>query len=829
MKRVLLCAFALLSFFEVYSQVLSNGFFKANVISASNNLKSIEGITWDKNGRGYIWDKKGYVFLLDQNDQLMPDTLIDISQEIGLVGDNGLNGFALDPNFLTNGYFYLAYSVDRYFYEYSDSLNYNPDSTWNDTATFGRITRYTADATNDFKSTIYSSRYILLGDSMQDGFPVVYFSHSNGAIQFGTDGSLMCSMADAASYGSDPDTGSHSDTWWQQALIDGTITPGQNVGCYKAQMLSTLAGKILRIDPANGNGLNTNPFWDGNKPKSPQSRIWSIGFRNPFRFQVIPNTGDTDITAGNPGYLIVGDVGWGDWEEISLVKTKGLNCGWPVFEGMTATVKLKNAQVENVEAPNSYYPGCGAPYYKFNDLVDQEYNIPHVLKDPCDTNSILPYQWKHTRPLIEWHHKNVNYPANARAPIFSNQTGKGIPIDIDNPNSPIQGAMYPGNAAMGGFYLNSLLVPLEFRNSIWFGDYGEGWIRYLKVNSNFVPDSVVLFDSAAENLVDLKFNEHNGCIYFISYPNEVYKYCFPGFINNPPYAVPTANINYGPTGTTINFDGTASFDPENSPLAYDWDFDDNGAIASGALVSHTFSPGNVGPVTYDVKLCVSDTQGLIGCKIFKIFINNTPPAVNITSPSPAQLCSGQSLLNLTAQVSDAQSPNNALSYYWYVHKEHNLHFHPEEQCDSYDSTDYCIVDCENCLYNDGDTVWFSVYLCVQDPQGMETCDVVNIAPACAQSMEQFLAQANAEILVYPNPMQGNQLFVRLNNANLKNAPRLYAEIYSVDGKKLNNYDYILSVQKNNIVQIDFKNPLAKGMYYIRLSDGKKMSSAKFIR
>ncbi|MBK8846392.1 MAG: PKD domain-containing protein [Bacteroidetes bacterium] len=50
-------------------------------------------------------------------------------------------------------------------------------------------------------------------------------------------------------------------------------------------------------------------------------------------------------------------------------------------------------------------------------------------------------------------------------------------------------------------------------------------------------------------------------------------------------------------GTTINFDGTASFDPEFSPLTYDWDFDDNGAIASGATVSHTFSPGNVGPVT----------------------------------------------------------------------------------------------------------------------------------------------------------------------------------------------------------------------------------------
>lgn len=84
-------------------------------------------------------------------------------------------------------------------------------------------------------------------------------------------------------------------------------------------------------DDLTGDGLPSNPFYDTTDARSPQSRIYSLGYRNPFRFSIVKNTGDTDITAGNPGTLILGDVGWSKWEEIDIIKTPGLNAGWPIF------------------------------------------------------------------------------------------------------------------------------------------------------------------------------------------------------------------------------------------------------------------------------------------------------------------------------------------------------------------------------------------------------------------------------------------------------------------------------------------------------------------
>ncbi len=61
----------------------------------------------------------------------------------------------------------------------------------------------------------------------------------------------------------------------------------QDVGSFRSQLQNSHAGKILRLNPENGEGLGpgnplgvpANPFWDGN-PTSPQSRIYATGLRN---------------------------------------------------------------------------------------------------------------------------------------------------------------------------------------------------------------------------------------------------------------------------------------------------------------------------------------------------------------------------------------------------------------------------------------------------------------------------------------------------------------------------------------------------------------------
>jgi PKD repeat protein len=80
--------------------------------------------------------------------------------------------------------------------------------------------------------------------------------------------------------------------------------------------------------------------------------------------------------------------------------------------------------------------------------------------------------------------------------------------------------------------------------------------------------------------------------------------------NRPPSASFTMSASSGNAPATVHFDASASSDPEGEPLTYHWDFGD-GAMASGATVSHTFTvEGN-----YEVTLTVTDPRGASGVSV----------------------------------------------------------------------------------------------------------------------------------------------------------------------------------------------------------------------
>jgi len=110
------------------------------------------------------------------------------------------------------------------------------------------------------------------------------------------------------------------DKGYDDPLFELTFGPDQDIGAFRSQSLDSLAGKILRIDPATGQGLPTNPFFTGD-PSDAASKVWALGFRNPYRIAVRPGTTGDER-------LYVADVGWMDWEEINVVAA-GDNGGWP--------------------------------------------------------------------------------------------------------------------------------------------------------------------------------------------------------------------------------------------------------------------------------------------------------------------------------------------------------------------------------------------------------------------------------------------------------------------------------------------------------------------
>ena len=159
--------------------------------------------------------------------------MLDISEEVGNWGDHGLLGFTLDPNFLNNGYLYLLYVVDRHYLLHFGTPTYDAGTNEYSDATIGRVTRYTANASDGFETVNPTTRHILVGDTPQNGIPILYSTHGVGTILFGTDGTLIISTGDGAYLGDRGGPGNPS--YSEQGLIDGIIKPKEDVGAFRSQ------------------------------------------------------------------------------------------------------------------------------------------------------------------------------------------------------------------------------------------------------------------------------------------------------------------------------------------------------------------------------------------------------------------------------------------------------------------------------------------------------------------------------------------------------------------------------------------------------------------
>ena len=292
----------------------------------------VVGLQFDATGQMYVWEKAGRLYVIDTLGNKSIEPVIDISEAVCDWKDHGLMSFALDPGFRNNGKVYLAYAVDLHHYYNYGTPAYSEDSTTINTATFGRIVQYQLDKATNFTQLVPDSEKILLGAQIENGIPLTNEFHGLGSLVMGEDGSLLVSVGDAAS-GKGPDTGGDSlGAFVTPALEHKILTEDQNIGSYRSLYLGSYNGKILRIDPETGEGLSSNPFYDASEPRSPKSRIWATGFRNPYRIMIWPGTGSHYPADGNPGIIFAGDVGWGAWEELNVVTKGGQNFGWPITE-----------------------------------------------------------------------------------------------------------------------------------------------------------------------------------------------------------------------------------------------------------------------------------------------------------------------------------------------------------------------------------------------------------------------------------------------------------------------------------------------------------------
>ena len=653
------------SFHTIHAQPL--GFSDELVI---DGWSQAVGLTFDDNGRMYVWEKGGKVWIVE-NGVKRSQPLIDITEEVGNWRDFGLIGFALDPNFLNNGHLYLWYVVDRHHLLNFGTPSYNPIASSEKEATIGRLTRYTANASDNFNSVHTNSRKILLGETKSSGPPILHESHGVGHIVFGTDGTLMVSIGDGASYTNPIDEGSHPATYYQQALNDGIITPDQNIGAYRCQTLNNLSGKILRIDPNTGDGVPSNPYYQPFNPRSPQSRTWSLGIRNPYRMAIKPESGSHNAMDGDPGTFFFGDVGWSTWEDLNVVDAPGQNFGWPIYEGI------------NQQAG---------------------YNNPNYALADSD----------HERPKIDWRHG----ADQARAFVNGRMSNIG--------NGSVTGYQFRGNSSTGGVWYMGKDFPEEYQNTYFHADYSGGWIRNFGFDAQNNPTFVRDFKLNAGAVVFLNTSPIDNGLFYVRYPNQIRRITFTGNANKKPVAIANADITYGTSPLTVKFDAAQSFDPEYSSLTYLWDFGNN-TTSSEVSPRVIFEASTALPLSYPVKLIVSDEQGATSEQTIVISLNNTPPTIVSTSIDNLHTFNANNgaTINLNAVVTDAEH-NGQLKFEWQTALFHNGHSHAEP-IDNNPSTITSLspIEC------DGSTYWFRITLKITDPEGLFTTYQKDIFPNCS--------------------------------------------------------------------------------------------------
>jgi glucose/arabinose dehydrogenase len=652
----------------VKASSLPVGFIETDIAS---NWDNPVGIAFGKNSaankeRIYVWERWGRVWIVEDGVKLAAP-LLDIREETADYGDYGLLGFALDPDFQENGYVYVLYVVDRHHLLYYGTPQYSSTTSIRSQATIGRLTRYTARRSDDFRTVDPASRKILLGETRSTGFPILHTSHGVGSLVFGTDGTLMVSCGDGASFNAMDNGGTAGGTYGPQALADGIITSAENKGAFRCQMLDSLSGKLLRLDPATGNGVPSNPYYQTGSPRSARSRIWSLGLRNPCRFTLQPGTGSHNAAEGDPGTFYIGDVGWKLYEDLQVADGPGQNFGWPLYEG----------------------------YYQ---------NEEYWAARPSGMNAA-----DHKQPVVDWKHSTAAARAKYNGTIYN----------VGAAGSPVTGTNFGGNAACGSVWYTGTDFPAEWRNVFFQSDFSGQWIRAFAIDGQHQLTNARSFASG-EYFVFLTSHPQTGGLYYCSVaygskPGSVRRISYAPGGNRPPVAVASVDRQYGASPLGVQFSSALSTDPDGTALTYNWNFGDGTtSTAANPLKTYTVT----GPKRYDAMLTVRDAGGATASSAVVITVNNTPPVVEITTPGPGVQypLSGDTTYNLTASVADVEHPLSTLTHQWQVTLVHDNHEHLDLVVNA--TTTPATFQA---LGNDASaTYYYRINLRVTDPLGLTT-------------------------------------------------------------------------------------------------------------
>ncbi len=239
----------------------------------ADSLTYMSDIASCGDNRIFAVQKPGVITIFDSAGVQNPIPFLDLSSRVNSSGlEKGMLSLVFANDFLQSGVFYIYYTPLG--------------------GTDSRISRFNITADPNIADTLSEQVIITI--------PQPVGSHYGGDMAFGKDGYLYIGLGDG---GGEGDPSNH------------------------AQDTSLWLGKFLRIDVSDTSLAgytipSTNPFLLSPFP----DEVWSIGFRNPWRWSFDKMTGD----------MWIGDVGQVAKEEIDFQPARshgGENYGWKCYEG----------------------------------------------------------------------------------------------------------------------------------------------------------------------------------------------------------------------------------------------------------------------------------------------------------------------------------------------------------------------------------------------------------------------------------------------------------------------------------------------------------------
>ncbi|WP_248616790.1 ThuA domain-containing protein [Paraoerskovia marina] len=530
--------------------------------------------------------------------------------------EDGLTGIVLDPDFGDNGWVYLFWSP-------RDVGDVGPHN---------QVSRFTfADGSIDAAT----EEKVLTIPTQRDTC-----CHAGGDMTFDSAGNMYIA------------TGDNTNPFESAGYTPIDERSGRKN--YDSQRTSAnsndLRGKILRITPQDDGSYTVpegNMFAPGTEDTLPE--IYAMGFRNPFRIGVDPQTDAVHVADYGPdagsASASRGPAGTVEW---NVVSEPGFY-GWPYCTGSNNDyVDYDFATGQSGEAFD-----CDA------GVVNDSPNNTGIQQLPGAIEAEVWY----------------GYATN---PLFPEIGGGGAPMG---------GPVYEFDADLD----SAVKWPEYWDGKAFFGEWNQGKMYSFQLTGDDRDDLVDInrvlpgiFDPSAgfDRPMDWEFGP-DGAMYMVDWGsgfggnNDSSGIFKVNYVQGDaaPIARASADVTSGAAPLTVQFSSEGTRHPDGDPITLEWTFGDGSEPSSDANPTHVYTENG----SYTAQLTATDDDGLAGVANVTVVVGNEAPTVSITFPENGGFFEWGDQVAYEIAVDDPDGEVDCADVRLFTSLGHDSHAHPFDE------------------------------------------------------------------------------------------------------------------------------------------------------